>query len=509
MIDPRQTATCDIADLHLRIRPGADAALFNALLVDLENRNRVDSEFVQAHTRRFPDALAAARADAESAEERTGLDAESLRIFFDWFAGTDRIVTFFSQGVNQASNGTDKANAIINAHLATGAIGRSGAGPFSITGQPNAMGGREVGGMANQLAAHRSFTEKDIEQVAGFWSATDMAARPGLKAVEMFQAVADGSIQAIWIMGTNPAVSLPHASAVGRALAACPLVVVSDCVAETETGRYAHVRLPAQGWGEKDGTVTNSERRISRQRGFLEPPGEARPDWWAVTRLARKLGHGKAFPYESPAEIFREHAALSGLPGGADRFDIGECADLSEAEYGDLEPRQWGGASPFEDHRFSTADGRARFVPVAPHLPLQQPSARFPFVLNSGRLRDQWHTMTRTGSAAKLLAHTDTPADRHPSRGCGPSRPRRWQPGRGRQRRRSIARHRQTDSRRPVRRAFCRHSLERRLRQSVSRRRRGGTRHRPDLRPAGKQTRRRRRLRDTRGAVDPPGEPDR
>src|SRR5690606_30522667 len=203
--------------------------------------------------------------------------------FYRWFIETQRTVTAYSQGVNQSATGSDKANAIINCHLAAGRIGLPGMGPFSITGQPNAMGGREVGGLANMLAAHMDFDPASVDRVARFWCSDRVAQRPGLKAVEMFDAVADGRIKALWIMATNPVDSMPEADKVLAALRKCPFVVVSDMSAETDTVREAHVRLPAATWGEKDGTVTNSERRISRQRPFLPLPGAARPDWWIIT----------------------------------------------------------------------------------------------------------------------------------------------------------------------------------------------------------------------------------
>ncbi len=415
VIDPRQTATCEIADLHLMIRPGMDAALFNALLLALRDRDTLNTRFIDQHTTGFGEALEAAVPDAARTAQLTGLSSADLETFFDWFASTERTITFFSQGVNQASNGTDKANAIINAHLATGRIGRRGAGPFSITGQPNAMGGREVGGMANQLAAHQDFSPASIEAVGRFWQAPNMVTGPGLKAVEMFQAVARGEIKAIWIMGTNPAVSLPDSTAVGEALDACPLVVVSDCVAETETTALADILLPAQGWGEKDGTVTNSERRLSRQRGFLQAVGEAKPDWWIVSQVAARLGYADAFGYGNAAQIFREHVALTGSATPERQLDLSIHQQLSDKDYDELAPYQWGGSAPFANRRFRTDSGRARLIPVAPHEPRQRVSDNYPFVLNTGRLRDQWHTMTRTGTAPRLLGHTDRPLiDMHP-----------------------------------------------------------------------------------------------
>ena len=333
------------------------------------------------------------------------------------FARTPKTVTVFSQGVNQSTSGTDKVNAIVNVHLATGRIGKPGMGPFSLTGQPNAMGGREVGGLANQLAAHMDFAPENVDRVARFWGSPRTAAKPGLKAVDLFDAVERGAVKAVWIMSTNPVVSMPDAERVRRALERCELVVVSDCVRDTDTTRCAHVLLPAAAWGEKSGTVTNSERRISRQRSFLPLPGEAQPDWWIVTQVARRMGFGSAFDYDSPAAIFREHARLSAFENdGARDFDIGAVANLSDAEYDALQPFQWprpaGAVAPprlFADGRFFTPSRKAQLVPTPPRAPAQLPSADYPLVLNTGRVRDQWHTMTRTGKSPRLSGHHAEP----------------------------------------------------------------------------------------------------
>ncbi|RVD36570.1 nitrate reductase, partial [Mesorhizobium sp. M8A.F.Ca.ET.023.02.2.1] len=288
-----------------------------------------DRAYITAHTSGFGQALFAASAlDLAGVAAATGLSEDELGRFYSLFARTEKTVTVYSQGVNQSSQGTDKVNAIINCHLATGRIGKPGAGPFSVTGQPNAMGGREVGGMANMLAAHMEIENLEHrERVRRFWKTPEIAGKPGLKAVEMFKAVADGRVKALWIMATNPVDSMPDAGAVEAAIKACPFVVVSDVLAETDTVRHAHVRLPATAWGEKDGTVTNSERRISRQRAFLPAPGEARPDWWIIAEVARRMGFDDAFAHETPAEIFAEHAALSGFENdGARDFDIGAYA---------------------------------------------------------------------------------------------------------------------------------------------------------------------------------------
>ena len=430
VIDPRRTATAEIADVYLPIRPGTDVMLFNGLLAHLARSDALDRPFLDAHVEGADEALHAADAAAPSIRrvaDACGLPERDVAAFYTLFAKTERVVTLFSQGVNQSSCGTDKVNAILNVHLATGRIGRPGMGPFSVTGQPNAMGGREVGGLANQLAAHMDFAPEHIERVARFWNAPRIAQRPGLKAVEMFDAIGTGRIKAVWIVSTNPVVSMPDADRVADALAHCPLVVVSDCIRATDTTRYADVLLPAAAWGEKSGTVTNSERRISRQRAFLEMPGESRPDWWIVTEVARRMGFGGAFAYRSPAEIFREHARLSAFENGGTRaFDIGALADLTDDAYDALEPVQWplpagarpvaanGGAAlapvrPFADGRFFTPSGKARLVALAPRAPRTSPSAAVPLVLNTGRTRDHWHTMTRTGRAGRLGAHRAEP----------------------------------------------------------------------------------------------------
>ncbi|CAN7732918.1 nitrate reductase [Ensifer adhaerens] len=419
VIDPRRTMTADIADMHLAVRPDGDVALFNGLLAYLASSPAVNQGYISAHTSGFAEALAAASAfDQATLARLTGLDEQELAAFFRLFESSEKVVTCYSQGVNQSVSGTDKVNAIINCHLATGRIGRPGMGPFSLTGQPNAMGGREVGGLANMLAAHMDIEKAgDRDQVRRFWGAPAIAARPGLKAVDMFRAVADGRIKAIWIMATNPVVSMPDADAVEAALRACPFVVVSDVIRQTDTTRHAHVLLPSLGWGEKDGTVTNSERRISRQRSFLTAPGEARADWWQLAEVGSRMGFAGAFAYASASEIFAEHAGLSGFENDGRRdFDVGAYAEIDGAGYDALMPFQWpqprGKASTvtrfFADGGFYHPDGRARFITTASQL-ANRVSDAFPFTLNTGRVRDHWHTMTRTGKSARLSAHIGEP----------------------------------------------------------------------------------------------------
>ncbi|HQW54077.1 MAG TPA: molybdopterin-dependent oxidoreductase, partial [Acinetobacter sp.] len=310
VIDPRFTSTCEQADLHLPILPGQDVALFNGLFQHLYKNNYTDQHFVETHTEGLAALLEASQSEVDFAAlvKRTGISAEKLQLFFDKFAKTEKVMTLFSMGVNQSSQGVNKANSIINCHLLTGKLGKLGAAPFSMTGQPNAMGGREVGGLANMLAAHLDIDNPSHQNlVQSFWNSPVIANQAGLKAVDLFQAVESGKIKAIWIMATNPVVSLPDADQVKRALEKCELVVVSDICADTDTTAYADVLLPALGWGEKDGTVTNSERRISRQRAFLDAPKQAKADWWAVAEVAKKLGFS-GFDFNNACDIFNEHA---------------------------------------------------------------------------------------------------------------------------------------------------------------------------------------------------------
>lgn len=425
VIDPRRTATCDIADLHLPIRPGSDAWLFNGLLDHLRREDGIDWSYLENHMEGFGAALEETSGlGIPRVADKCGLAEAEVAEFYRLFTRTLKSVTVFSQGINQSSSGVDKVNSILNVHLATGRVGLPGASPFSITGQPNAMGGREVGGLANQLAAHMDIVPECIERVGRFWHASSVTHRPGLKAVELFDAMRDGKIKAIWIMATNPAVSLPEADRVVAAMKQCEFVVVSDVTRHTDTARLAHVLLPAAAWGEKDGTVTNSERRISRQRAFLPLPGEARPDWWIINEVARRMGHAEAFGHAGPAAIFREHAALSGFENGGRRaFDISGLSHLDDADYDRMQPVQWpvlhdgkGTSRLFGLGRFHTESGKARMIARPPRSPARPVSAAQPFVLNTGRVRDQWHTMSRTGKTPKLLAHIAEPyVEIHPA----------------------------------------------------------------------------------------------
>jgi assimilatory nitrate reductase catalytic subunit len=421
VIDPRRTDTAGDADLFLGLKPGTDTALFSGLLVQLADTGVLDRDYIEQYTGGFDEALARARSIAGSVGATalaTGLSEPDVAAFFRMFAATPRVVTLYSQGVNQSAQGTDKVNAIINCHLATARIGKPGASPFSLTGQPNAMGGREVGGLANQLAAHMAFTPPDIDRVRRFWKAPRIATHEGLKAVPMFEAIRRGEIKALWVIGTNPAVSLPDADAARAALSKLELFVISENVRSNDTVRSgAHVLLPAQAWGEKSGTVTNSERRISRQRAFLGAPGETKPDWWIVSEVAKRLGFAAGFDFNSAADVFREHAALSAFEnnGGRD-FDIGALKFLSDEAFDAMAPVQWPAregapeqARFFAEGNFFASDRKARFIaPEVPALRTETTAGR-PLRLNTGRIRDQWHTMTRTGMSPRLGQHLPEP----------------------------------------------------------------------------------------------------
>ena len=379
VIDPRRTETAEQADLHVPVQPDGDVALFNALLAEMDRHGL---------------------ADPVPAMGDHGVPPETFAALADLVAAHPRMVTVFSMGANQSVAGTDKGNAIINLHLALGRINAPGMGPFSMTGQPNAMGGREVGGLANMLACHLGFSENELSDAAAFWQAPNMCSGPGLKAVDLFRAVHDGRVKFLWVMATNPAVSMPDAGFVREALAKCETLVVSDVIADTDTARLAHIRLPALAWGEKDGTVTNSERRVSRQRALFAAPGEARADWAIIADVAQAMGFA-GFAWPNAAAVFREYAAMTALSVKHGKvLDLTAHAGIADADYEALEPFIWGGRHPLQGREM-------KIVPVEPRTRAADPD--YPLRLNTGRYRDQWHTMTRTGLSPTLAQHRREP----------------------------------------------------------------------------------------------------
>jgi assimilatory nitrate reductase catalytic subunit len=435
--DPRKTETAEVADLHLPILPGTDVALYHGMLHVMMWEGLIAPDYIAAHTSGFEELRNTVREfTAKEAARICGIQESDLVQAAKWFgqsslAGTpDRTrstLSLYCQGLNQSSSGTDKNAALINLHLATGQIGKPGAGPFSLTGQPNAMGGREVGGMANLLSAHRDLANPDHRaEVARLWGVSDVPAAPGKTAVEMFEAAADGQVKALWIACTNPAQSMPDQATVRRALERAELVIVQEAYGTTITCDYADLLLPATSWGEKDGTVTNSERRISRVLPAVAAPGQARHDWDIVNDFARRLeallparlnGQTTLFPYTDAESIWVEHREST----------RGRDLDITGLSYEILlsrGPQQWpmpegaetGKVRLYEDGVFPTADGRARFAAVA-FKPVAEPrDARYPFSLTTGRLRDQWHGMSRTGTLGRLYGHVSEPTiDLHPS----------------------------------------------------------------------------------------------
>jgi ferredoxin-nitrate reductase len=418
-VDPRRTETADFADLHLSIRPGTDIALLNSMLHVLIEQSVVDLDFVERHTSGFCELKTTAKKYPPAVAEKICGVPECLIVEAALIFGrAQSALTLWSMGINQSTVGVYKNNAINNLHLATGKIGKPGCGPFSLTGQPNAMGGREVGGLSHMLPGYRLVRDPTHRgEVAQAWgvSAERISAEPGLAALEQFEALADGKLRAIWILCTNPAVSLPNTDLVEKALRQAELVVVQDAYHPTATTRLAHVILPAAQWSEKEGVMTNSERRITYMPKLTDPPGEALPDWRILTLFARQMGFADAFPYRSAEEIFSEFAKLTtGRPC--------DCSGVSYARLKSEGPLQWpcpnaahtGTARLYEDGSFRTATGKANLVPVEHTEPSETPDHDYPLLLTTGRVKHHWHTMTRTGkNKAALKSAPDPVLDIH------------------------------------------------------------------------------------------------
>lgn len=428
VVDPRFTSTAKLADLYLPVKPGGDVALLNGILHLLIRDGWINEDFIRYHTEAF-DAVAASVAAYTPiiAAEESGVAADQIELAAQMIGKANGFLSFWSMGLNQSSSGLQKNNALINLHLATGQIGKPGSGPFSLTGQPNAMGGREAGGLAHILPGYRSIKNPthraEIESAWGV-PAGQIQAEPGLAVVDMFAAAAEGKIKAMWIMCTNPMVSMPNLDIIEAALTKLELLVVTDAYHPTDTSQFAHVLLPAAQWAERNGVMTNSERRITYVPQLVEPPGEALPDWQIVSRVARAMGYGDAFAHESSADIFAEFVQLT----------AGRLCDYSGVSQERLQregPLQW--PVPTADHPgtarlyaalhgnvdltlsgaeravaatdgalFQSAIGRAQFLVTTQHDPLEVTSEQFPLVLTTGRVKNQWHTMTRTGKSAAL-----------------------------------------------------------------------------------------------------------
>lgn len=429
VVDPRATDTALMADLHLKIQPGTDVMLFNAMLHVMMQNGWLDMAYINKHTEGF-EAMTKGLADytPKLAASVCGISEGDIVLAATWFAQSDKTLSLYCQGLNQATTGTDKNTSLIALHLATGQIGKEGAGPFSLTGQPNAMGGREVGGLSTLLPAHRELNNPEhVAEMAAFWGVKQISATPGASAVEMFDQLEQGKIKAVWVACTNPAHSLPNSQKVARALQNAELVVVQDAYLTPATVQYADVLLPATTWGEKEGTVTNSERRISRVNPAMPAYADSKNDWQIVVEFAQrlevelqKLGvespridvakHG-FMAYSNTEEIFNEHRETT----------RGRDLDITGLSYAVLEtkgPQQWpmpegqaqGKARLYEDGVYPTSTGKAKFVFAPYEAVAEEADARFPWRLNTGRLRDQWHGGSRTGTLAEFFSHEAEPA---------------------------------------------------------------------------------------------------
>jgi len=416
VVDPRRTDTASSADLHLAILPGTDVALFNGMLHVLLWEGLLDNAFIKAHTAGFEALKDTVREyTPKMVADICGIKESDIVTAAKWF-GQGPSLSMYCMGLNQSIHGTDKNAALINLHLATGQIGKPGAGPFSLTGQPNAMGGREVGGMANLMSGHRDLGNAEHRaEIASLWGVDSVPEKAGKTAVEMFEAVKSGEIKAIWIACTNPAHSMPDLNNVLESLGNAELVVVQDAFNNTSTAQYADVLLPASTWGEKEGSVTNSERRITRVNPAVMPPAEARHDWAIMVdfaqRLEKRLGKTTTlFPYAATEDIFNEHRETT---RGRD-LDI---TGLSYKLLNEQGPQQWpfkagdatGKVRLYADGVFATADGKAKFINTSYQPTADRIDARYPLHLLTGRLRDQWHGMSRTGTVAQLFNHVEEP----------------------------------------------------------------------------------------------------
>ncbi|PCJ82552.1 MAG: NAD(P)H-nitrite reductase [Bacteroidetes bacterium] len=412
VVDPRKTQTCAAADLHLQILPGTDVLLFNAIARLLIEKKKIDKDFIKKHTVNYEACKDSAfKISVREAAKQCGIPADDIRKAAQYIGSAKGFISMWTMGLNQSVIGVSKNVSLLNLSLLTGQIGKPGAGPFSLTGQPNAMGGREVGGMANLLAAHRDLNNASHrKEVADFWGGKEINAKPGYTATEMFNALDEGKLKAIWIICTNPVVSMPNANKIERALKKASFVVVQDISHNSETSKYADLLLPAAGWLEKEGTMTNSERRISYLPKVINAPGEALPDAEILWKFAQKMNF-TGFNYNSSSEVYDEHCLLT----------KGTKIDISGLSYDRLKNEgsfQWpvphslhkGTPRLFEDNQFYTNDAKAHFnAPQQTHNQSEQTSPDFPLILNTGRVRDQWHTRTKTGKVKRLLTHVSEP----------------------------------------------------------------------------------------------------
>lgn len=399
VVDPRCTETAKVADLHLSLRPGTDIDLLNGIAYLLLQWGCIDAEFIADATNNFPAyAQLVQFYTPELVTQRCGISLEALQTTAKYWAEAKNVLSMWSMGVNQSSEGTAKVNSIINLHLLTGQIGKPGAGPFSLTGQPNAMGGRESGGLAQLLPGYRTVTNPvHRQQVEEFWQLPpgSISSQPGRTAWDIITGLEQGEVKLLWIVATNPAVSLPNLQRAQAALAKSPLTIYQDAYYPTETSAYAHILLPAAQWGEKTGTMTNSERFVTLCPAFRQPPGEARPDWRIFAEVGKRLGFADKFTFEDAGSVQREFVQLT-------RGRVCEMTEISHERLAETGPIQWGGKRLYTNALFPTGNGRANFVPRHARGLAEPPNPEYPFVLTTGRLYGHWHTQTRTGRIDKI-----------------------------------------------------------------------------------------------------------
>jgi len=413
VIDPRRTATAAIADLFLPVQPGGDIALLNAVGRILITMGAMDKVFVGEHTRGFEEYRQFLLAqDLADLSKVAGIPVGDLFTLASRIAEAGTFLSFYCMGLNQSTVGMWKNNSLINLHLLTGQIGKPGAGPFSLTGQPNAMGGREGGLLSHQLPGYRTVEDDthraEVEQYWGRWQGA-ISPKIGLTAVEMFRALEKGQLKAIWIAGTNPVVSLPDLHHIRRALQKAQLVVVQDAYHPTETSRMADVILPAAQWGEKEWTSTNSERMVGYSPQLWPAFGEALPDWEILARFAQTLGF-KGFHYNSAGEVWDEFIQMTkGRPCDMSGATAERLRKVSNLQWPCPSPNHPGSKRRYLDRKFATVDGRALFLPRDHKEPREIPDHEFPFVLTTGRLYSHWHTLTRTAKVEKLMKREPKP----------------------------------------------------------------------------------------------------
>ena len=400
VIDPRTTESAKQADLHLPIRAGTDIDFLSLVAARMITDDRIDHTFLEAHVEGFEAyRKKIAKIPKKKLLKRCDITAEQFEAFMQLWYANENIISAWTMGLNQSVQGVDKNLALINLHLLSGKLNRPGNGPFSLTGQPNAMGGREVGGLSTMLAVHLDFDPESIKKVGEFWQTDKIAPHPGLTAFEMIEAAEAEQLDVLIICHTDPVYHLPNRNRVEAAMRKIPFVVEINAYDDSETKPFAHLRLPAAPWGEKEGTQTNMDRTVTRQERLTRRSIDCRCDWEIFAMIGRKLGYPEAFDYHNAADVFDEFCQMTRLSreGHLDFYDL-DPGTLKNGAY------VWG-RDLFEGHRFHTQSGRANLFFVENTRESESTSLEYPFLLLTGRIRDQWHSGTKTGFVDRLRMH--------------------------------------------------------------------------------------------------------